>query len=179
MKSFSTVVVLRAEPLVLLRAMRDRLGEVAGALADVEAIEELERRPQGEDLLVVNRWHARQRIPGFLQARLGAGEVSWLDRALWSEPALACRWSIEPSIGEGAIQCSGVTRFEPAMGGSGSRAYFEGELRIDPAFIGSVAGPLQKPVTALVESIATTLIPSNFRAAAKAAAELGRAGPSA
>ena len=171
MKAFSTLVVLRAAPETLFRTMRDRMAEVAAALPDIEAIDELDRREGREGLIVVNRWRAATRVPGFLQAQLGT-EIAWEDHAVWSATANACAWTIRPSIGDGAIACEGTTRFEPAMAGRGTRAQFSGELRIRPEFVARVAGPLAKPLTAFVEQIATTLIPANFRHAAEAAARL-------
>ena len=157
---------------MLFSAMRDRLQEIAPSLADIRAIEELERTQSSAGLHVLNRWHARQTVPGFLQARLGSADISWLDRAVWKADALCCEWTIEPSIRGGAIGCAGTTRFEPAMAGRGTRAVFAGELTIDPAFVASLVGPFEAPVRSFVESVATTLIPANFRAAAEAAAKL-------
>ncbi|MEA3032724.1 MAG: hypothetical protein QOH86_740 [Sphingomonadales bacterium] len=169
MKAFSALVVLRAAPEKLFATMRDRLPELASSLADVASIEELERRPSCAGVVVVNRWRARQEVPSFLQGRLGGSSIAWIDRACWSNEGLTCTWTIEPLLGEGAITCSGSTSFVPAMAGRGTRLTFEGGLEIAPAFLASVAGPFERPVRALVESIATTLIPANFRAVAEAA----------
>jgi hypothetical protein len=172
MKAFSALVVLRIPPETLFIAMRDRLGEIAPALADIDSIIEVERAHTADGLRVVNRWHARQHVPALLQPRLGSSDIAWIDRAMWFENSLTAQWSIEPSIGHGAIACTGTTCFEPAMAGRGSRALFKGELTIAPKFLASIVGPFEKPVRTLVESIATTLIPANFRAAAEAAARL-------
>lgn len=172
MKAFSTLVILRTPPETLFLAMRDRLGEIAPLLNDIRSIEMVERRETGGVVAMTNRWQARQAVPGMLQARLGAKEIAWIDRAEWDAVTLICHWTIEPLIGDGAISCTGTTRFEPAMAGRGCRALFAGELAIDPGFIGSVVGPFAAPVTALVQAVATVMIPSNFRAAAEAAARL-------
>lgn len=172
MKEFSTIVVVRLPPERLFATMRDRLPELIEELKDVEKVDELERTPTGDEMLVVNRWHARQPIPSVLQPRLGQARIDWLDRARWSEERLGCAWEIRPSLGDGAITCSGTTSFMPAMGGRGTRAQFAGRLDIAPAWLASVVGGLQAPVRALVESIATSLIPANFRASAEAAARL-------
>lgn len=173
MKAFSALVILRCPTDALFTAMRDRLAEIAPALGDIRAIELIERRDAADGVHIVNRWQARQTVPAMLQARLGADDIAWIDRARWHTPSLTCHWTIEPLIGEGAITCTGTTRFEAAMAGRGCRAHFAGELAIDPAFIGSVAGAFAAPVTALVQAVATVMIPSNFRAAAEAAAKLG------
>lgn len=170
MKRFAALAVLRAAPDTLFTTMRDRLPEIGGQLDDIEQIEQLERTACGNGVRVVNRWVARQRVPALLRDRLGQDVIAWIDRADWSADGTACTWSIEPSIGDDGIACSGETRFEPAMGGRGVRVQFEGSLTIDPAFMTSLAGPFQRPVTALVEAIATTLIPKNLRAAAEVAA---------
>ncbi len=172
MKPFSALVILRSPPETLFVAMRDRLGEIAPQLKDISAIDEIERADSAGGVAITNRWQARQMVPAMLQSRLGARDIAWIDRAVWDAPTLTCHWTIEPLIGDGAITCTGSTRFEPAMAGRGCRALFEGNLAIAPAFIGSVVGPFEAPVTALVQSVATVMIPSNFRAAAEAAAKL-------
>lgn len=170
MKKFTTMVVLRCPPDELFAAMRDRLPALASSLADVEQIEELERSEMPDSVVVTNRWHARQAIPTFLQSRLGASSISWIDRARWFEERHLCTWTIEPTIGDGAITCSGATSFAPAMGGRGTRAMFEGELDIAPEYLSGLVGAFQAPVKAFVETIATSIIPANFRAVAEAAA---------
>jgi len=171
-KPFSTMVLLRSPPDRLFAIMRDRLPEIAAALPDIAGIEEVERAPGSKGLRLVNRWEAGQAVPKFLQGKLGTERIVWMDHAVWSNEDTRCDWSITPLIGDGAIECRGTTRFEPAMAGRGSRAMFGGTLAIAPDFIASLVGPLQGPVTALVEAIATTIIPANFRAVAEAAARL-------
>lgn len=172
MKAFSALVIVRSPPESLFMAMRDRLADIAPQLKDIRAIDMIERRDAADGVHITNRWQARQAVPALLQARLGATDIAWIDRARWHVPSLTCNWTIEPLIGDGAIACTGTTRFEAAMAGRGCRAHFAGELVIDPGFIGSVAGAFATPVAALVQAVATVMIPSNFRAAAEAAAKL-------
>ncbi|MET0180169.1 MAG: hypothetical protein ABW194_06755 [Novosphingobium sp.] len=172
MKEFSALVVVRTPPERLFATMRDRLPELVATLSDIEKVDPLERRDEDDALLVVNRWHARQTIPKLLQQRLGRSRIDWLDTARWIEPRQVCTWEIAPSLGDGALTCAGETTFEPAMGGRGTRARFAGRLDIAPDYLAGVAGSFHGPVRALVETIATTLIPANFRAMAEQAAKL-------
>ncbi|MBB4860622.1 hypothetical protein HNO88_003966 [Novosphingobium chloroacetimidivorans] len=172
MKPFAALVVLRIAPDLLCTRMRERLSEIGEGLDDIERIEELERHTQSDGIHLVNRWYARQRVPAMLRDRLGADEISWIDRAVWSHDGTGCDWSIEPSFGSGGIRCAGSTRFEEAMGGRGARVSFAGQLDIEPSFMVAIAGPFQGPVRMLAETIATTLIPKNLRTAAEVAASL-------
>jgi hypothetical protein len=170
MKEFATLVVVRCPTERLFVTMRDRMPELAASLSDIERIDELERREEPEGTLVVSRWQPRPILPGVLAAKLAPDGIHWLDRAHWSEARRTCRWTIEPSLGEGAIACAGETTFEPAMAGRGTRARFAGTISIDSAYLGSLVGAFQGPVRSLVETIATSMIPANFRAMAETAA---------
>jgi hypothetical protein len=172
MKPFHTMVLLRAPPERMFTAMRDRIVEATAALPDIKAVHQLERSEVDGDILIVNRWEARQTLPRALQAKLDTDELAWIDRAYWNEQSRSCRWTIEPLIANGALTCQGSTRFEPAMAGRGARAIFEGVLALDSTFLDSLLGRLRSPATSLLESVATTVIPANFRAAAEAAAML-------
>ncbi len=173
MTPFSAFVMVRSPTDKLFAAMRDRMSEIVTMLPDIASIQEMERQSDGPGQRVVNRWEAELTIPKFLRTKLGAERVAWIDQAVWSDDIMGCDWSIRPLIGDGAIECQGNTRFESAMAGRGTRAVFAGTLEIDSAFMAGLVGPLRGPVTALVESLATTIIPANFRAAAEAAAKLG------
>lgn len=172
MKPFAAVAVLRIAPDLLCMRIRDRLSEIGEALYDIETIEELERRTETDGVHIVNRWHARQRVPSLLRERLAVDEISWIDRAVWFDDGTGCDWSIEPSFGGGDITCAGSTRFTEAMGGRGVRVRFDGQLDMAPGFLAAIAGPFHGPVKMLVETIATTLIPKNLRTAAEIAATL-------
>lgn len=173
MKPFETMVLLRSPPARVFAAMRDRIVEATALVPDIKAVRQLERSEIDGDILIVNRWEARQTLPRVLQAKLDAEDLAWIDRAVWREGTWSCHWTIEPLIAGGALSCQGATYFEPAMAGRGARAIFKGALSLDSALLDSLAGPLRGPVTALLQSIATTLIPANFRAVAEAAAGLG------
>jgi hypothetical protein len=172
-KAFSSVAVVK-QPLDLVWAtVRDRLPELGAALDDIESIVVVERESLGPgSIRLVNRWRSSQRIPAGFRDRLGTSDLSWLDRNVWDDASHCCTWSIEPAVLTEHIRCAGSTRYEPAMGGRGTRVTFAGTFEIAPGGLATVAGSLQKPVSAFVESIATTLIPRNVRKVIEAAARL-------
>ena len=172
MKSFQDLVVIRQPPERLWVEVRDCLPELASQLDDIHSVEVLEREDLGGGRLrLVNRWRSTQTIPRLLQERLGATEVSWIDRNEWDETSLVCRWSIEPSVLTDSIRCAGATSYQPAMGGRGTRVTFAGEFEFAPGALGGIAGPLERPLAAFIESIVKTLIPRNLRRVMEAGAQ--------
>jgi len=143
---------------------------LAPALPDVAAILELERSSPADGVVrVLNRWVVRQQLPSFLREHLGSGELGWLDCAEWRADDFVCRWIIKPSIKGEVVSCDGETRFEPAMGGRGTRVTFSGRLSIAPGLLSGVAAGIERPLMGFVETIATTMIPGNFRQVVEAA----------
>ena len=142
-------------------------------LDDIESIDVLDRdESQPGVVRLVNQWNTTQRVPSLLQSRLGATAVSWIDRNEWTAAAHRCDWTIEPSVLTGDIRCAGSTTYEPAMGGRGARIIFSGEFELAPGALRELAGPLEGPVTAFVESIVTIIVPKNLHRIMDAAGRL-------
>lgn len=173
MKEFQSLVVVKHPVDRVWVTVRDRLPELGAMLDDVESIVVFERQAIGSGRVrLVNEWRSSQRIPPMLRDVLGASDLGWLDRNLWDEADHRCTWEIEPSVLTDHVHCAGSTRYEPAMGGRGTRVTFTGTFDLEPRALAVVAGSLQKPVTAFVESIATTIIPRNVRKVMEAASHL-------
>lgn len=178
MKPFHDLVVVKQPLEAMWTAVRDRLPELAAQLDDIESITCLEHeRIDDARHRLVNRWLSAQKIPALLQSRLGTTEVSWLDRNEWDDRNFTCTWAIEPSLLPQHIRCNGRTAYEPAMGGRGTRITFTGEFELAAGALRSIAGPLEQPATAFVESIVTIFIPKNLRKVMDAAARLVAARP--
>ena len=151
--------------------MRDHLPELAGSIANIDEVREIERRtdPDGA-VCIINEWCVRQQLPAALSAMLKVDKFSWLDRNRWDQSSGTCYWSIEPSTFGEHIACRGETGFASAMGGRGTRLTFAGELDIKPGLLGTL-GSVAPMLSGFVESIVTTIIPRNLRAVAEAATE--------
>jgi len=177
MKEFQSLVVVKHPVEKVWFTVRDRLPELGAMLDDVESIVLIERQSAGPGKVrLVNEWRSSQRIPPVLRDRLEASELGWLDRNLWDDADHRCAWAIEPSVLTQHIQCAGSTRYEPAMGGRGTRITFTGTFDLEPGALAMFTGSLRKPVAAFAESIATTVIPRNVRKLMEAASRLIDAG---
>jgi hypothetical protein len=173
MKDFRCLVGLRHPPRAVAEAIRDRMSEIAPALEHVEAISTIARveRPDGGAALV-NAWRVNPTLPPALSQVVTREQMGWLDHAEWSADLTLCRWRIETGFMREAIDCAGTTRFEPAMGGRGSRATFEGRLDIDPSALLAIPHAWRAPASSAVELLIGTIIPKNFRKTAEAIADL-------
>jgi hypothetical protein len=164
MKAFKSMIVVKHPKKVVWETMRDRLTDMVPFLDDVAAIKEVDRRDPGNGVVrLTNLWKAETKIPAAIRSILHASQVSWLDRAEWFEMRDRCEWQIEPQFFTDHIRCAGITSFEPAIGGRGTRITFEGKLDITLDNIPGVPGFMQGTVMKAIESLVTTLIPKNFQ----------------
>jgi hypothetical protein len=173
MKAFHTLVGLRHPAGNIGAAIRDRLPEIASSLDDVETITTISRDERADGgMMLVNEWRVNPKLPSALSGVIAPDKLGWLDYADWSADLSQCRWRIEPFFLGDAIHCEGTTRIEPAMGGRGARATFEGRLIVDPEALSAVPPMWRKSATSAVELLVGTLIPKNFRKTTDAIAAL-------
>lgn len=173
MKSFRSLVVVKQPVDVLWATVRDRLPELVPRLDDVAAVTVIERTEVGPDQVrLVNEWRAEQRIPDAVARVVQSNDIGWIDHNEWDGTTHVCRWSIEPNVFPEHITCSGATSYTEAMGGRGSRVTFEGTFELAPGALSGFASALERPISAFVETMVTTLIPKNARNVIEAAASL-------
>jgi hypothetical protein len=164
MKTFKSVIMVKYPKEEVWRAMRDRLPEMTPYLDDVAAITQEERKEQADgSLKLINVWKADIKIPSLFQSVIDPSTLSWTDRAEWFEKESRCRWTIEPHFFTDCIRCAGTTRFEPAIGGRGTRITFEGEMEILTKKIAGLPPFMEATAAKTVESLVISLIPKNFR----------------
>lgn len=163
MKIFKSVILVKHPKDVVWRAVRDRLPEMVPYLDDVKSITQEYREEQDGSIKLTNIWKADIALPAKVQSIINADSLKWADRAEWIDAYDECQWVIEPHFLKDRVLCSGSTRFEPAIGGRGTRITFSGELSIDAKNIPGVPAFMEATVTSTVESLITTVIPKNFR----------------
>jgi len=163
-RPFSTVAMLKQPRDEVWLEIRDRLAELVPRLGDIRAVVPLERSSEGSLTRIVNRWEAEPKIPHALASALKVDAIQWIDRAEWNDVTRECHWRVEPLFFSDRVRCAGVTTYETAMRGRGTKIVFRGELNVT---VGSILGGT---VGAAVESFVTALIPKNFQALANAAA---------
>jgi hypothetical protein len=175
MKNFKNVLIVKQPLEPVWKTVRDRLPELVQFVDDLESVTVIQRDVPGQGRVrLLNQWRTRQNVPALLQPKLGAAAIGWLDRNEWDEATRRCNWQIEPNVLGDHISCRGMTSYEPAIAGRGTRVTFEGVFDLSPSALRSVAGPFERPLTAFVESIVTTMVPKNFRRILEAATELIR-----
>ncbi len=173
MQRFTSTVEVTAPRGPLLAAVRDRLPDLLDAFDDVERIEQLDREELADGRIrVVNLWLATQRVPDRFARAVGGSEVGWVDRSVWDADAGLCRWRIEPSVLTAHIDCHGTTRYDPLPGDGGTRVRSEGTFTLARGALRGLAGPLDRPVGAFVETVVTTMVPRNTRRMVEAASAL-------
>jgi hypothetical protein len=144
--------------------VRDRLAEIVPLIDDIESVT-TETREQGRDgtVRLVNIWKAKPKLPAIAAKHVQSDRLAWTDRAEYRPRTFECVWSIEPHFLPDSIKCSGVTRYEQAMGGRGTRVTFEGDLELALRNLSGVPSILEGPLSGAVETFVSVLVPKNFR----------------
>lgn len=168
-----TIAIIKHPPELVWRTVRDRMPEIARLLDDIESVTPTSRESARDGTLhIVNVWKARPNLPAVVSSRLEAKMFAWTDQAIWSGKKLECKWRIEPHVFADRVMSKGITRYEPAMGGRGTRVTFEGVLELSVANLPGVPAVFEGAVLAGVETFLGVLIPKNFRNLIEAAAKV-------
>lgn len=164
MKEFKSIVVV-THPLELVwTTIRDRLPELVLRLDDIEGVSVVERHDEADGTVrLVNLWKAKPQIPSMLSSAINPAMFAWTDHARWVTPARECHWRIEPKFLAAQARCAGLTRYEPALGGRGTKITFAGEFDLSAHKFSGVPSFLDGTVSKAIESFVTSLIPRNFR----------------
>lgn len=178
MKTFKSIQIVKIPVEDAWLAIRDRLGELVPHLDEIESVAVQERTAQPDgDIFLVNLWQAKAKFPAVLSSIIKSDMLAWTDRAMWHEKNHECAWQIELHFAPDRTRCTGLTTFEPALGGRGTRITFAGEFSLNAKGLPGVPSILESTVAAAAESFVTSLIPGNFRKLAMAAETLANATP--
>ena len=163
MKPFNSVSIVKYPVEQVWTTIRDRLPELVPYMEDVEKITLLQREDRQDGIVSLdNLWQSNPRLPMLQSLHLDPDLFAWTDRAEWDSQNHTCRWRIEPRLLPDQVQCSGVARYEAALGGRGTRVTFEGQLGVSAQ---SLPGMPYVDASLLkgVELLASSLIPKNLR----------------
>ena len=164
MTAFKSVAMVRHPVEEVWKTLRDDLPSVVPYLDDVASITQEDRaeHPDGT-VRLVNRWKASTAIPAAVKGVIKPEMLTWLDRAEWDPKLHVCSYKIETAFFADRVRCAGTSRYEPAMGGRGTRVTFEGEIHLSAKGLPGVPGFLEGTVAKGVEAFVAALIPNNLR----------------
>ncbi len=173
MKAFHTVEIVKAPVDDVWRAIRDRLDELVPHLDDIRSVTVQHREDlPGGDVSLVNLWRGKANVPALLNSVIKPELLAWTDRAFWNLGTRECTWQIELHLDRERTRCHGSTKFDPAIGGRGTRVTFAGEFAMNAKGMRGVPTMLESTVEAGVEAFITSLIPRNFRKLVQASGNL-------
>ena len=163
MKPFNSVTIVKFPLDLVWISIRDRLPELVPFMEDMEKITQLKREDlPGGIVRLDNLWQANPKLPILQSLNLKPEMFAWIDRAEWQDESYECRWEIESQYLADSLECRGVTHYEPAMGGRGTRVNFEGQLGIGSISLPGIAY-LDGSYLKGFEALASSLIPKNLR----------------
>ncbi|MGH8094624.1 MAG: hypothetical protein ACREIF_14330 [Chthoniobacterales bacterium] len=159
-----TVSILKHPREKVWLVIRDRLPELAPYLEEIESIRVEKREKAGPDVVrLTNIWKAKPKLPAVVSGHVKPEMFSWTDHAEYDAKTSVCRWRLEPHFFSQRIHCVGTTRYQPALGGRGTRIDFEGEINLLANNLPGVPAILEGAVAVAMEAFLKTLVPKNFR----------------
>ncbi len=173
MKPFKSIQIVKVPVDSMWIAIRDRLDELVPQLDDIQSVT-VEHRAELPDgtISLINIWQAKANLPAVLSSIIKPDALAWTDRASWDSAKHECTWQIDLHFACERTHCHGLTTFEPAIGGRGTRVTFAGEFAMNARGLPGVPALLESTVALAAESFVTSLIPTNFRKLAIAAESL-------
>lgn len=176
MKSFKWIQIVKVPIEPIWTAVRDRLDELVPQLDNIQSVT-VEHRAELPDgtISLINIWQARAVLPAVLGSIIKSDALAWTDRARWDSAKHECTWQVELHFSRERTHCHGLTTFEPAIGGRGTRVTFSGEFAMNARGLPGVPALLESTVALAAESFVTSLIPANFRKLVIAAEGLANA----
>jgi len=143
--------------------LRDDMPKLVPYLYDVERIEVVERKEDGDRVHIVNLWHGdTSKIPGPVRAFVKADLFSWKDHATWTASTRQASWRLEPRIGARAFECTGTTRIVED-GGAGCSLQMDIDLQIHPENVPGVPTLLAKRFRSQIEDAIAKQITPNLK----------------
>ncbi len=142
--------------------IRDEMPNLVPYLYDIETIEVVERRDEGEVVHIVNRWKGDlSKVPGAARKFIKPELLTWKDTARWTTADRLASWKLEPSIGGRVFECVGTTQLLPD--GETSRLEMKIELNIYPENVPGLPRFLAKTVRKQIEGVIAKQITPNLR----------------
>lgn len=161
MTEFKTLSVIKYPIEVTWEKMRDNLPEIVEFLDDIEKVLEKDRIVNKSNIVnIINIWYASPKIPSLIKNYIKSEMLTWTDNASWDENIFQCNWTIKPHAFADHVECKGITKFESAIAGRGTKITFSGFIDLSSADIKTAL--LGGITFNLIESFIVKLIPNNF-----------------
>jgi len=163
MKPFKSIIIVKHPREKVWEVVRDRLDELVPYMDDIQSVAVQNKADMPDGIKeITNIWKADIQLPAILNSVIDSSMLSWTDRAQWQSDQTLCHWEIEPHFFPERTRCTGFTRYEPAIGGRGTRITFEGQLDVSTQSISGMPTFIEGRAATAIESLVTTLIPKNF-----------------
>jgi hypothetical protein len=167
--NIKTITILKHPTELVWITTRDRLPEIVPLLDDIESMTVKSREERSDGTVkLVNVWKACPKLPAAVTSHIPPEMLAWNDYAEWPPRNFQCNWRMEPHFYTDRIKCCGVTRYEPAMAGRGTRITFHTNIELSVRDLPGVPAVLEDAVSKAIEFFVCALVPQNFRKIAQA-----------
>lgn len=142
--------------------VRDRMEDILDDLPNVDRIDVLSRREEGDKVFFEKQWFgAAGDIPAVLRPVIRAEYISWKDKACWDMGAWTTTWEQELAFLPGAMAARGTNRYIDE--GDVTVIEMEGEFNIIPEGLSFLPQSLARRVAPALEKFVVGQVKPNLR----------------
>ncbi len=142
--------------------IRDDMPSLVPFLYDVERIEVVDRKEEGETVELINMWYGdMSKIPRPVRKFIKRELLTWRDYATWTTKDRTSRWRLEPSVGGGVFECAGSSKLVE----DGATCLLEMDINLDiyPERVPGVPKLLARKFRPQIEGIIQQQVSPNLR----------------
>lgn len=166
----AAVVVLKHPATEVWRVMRDDLEHLARLQDGIRELRVERHEPRDDGTVhVISVWEAAVTVPALAAPYLDPDMFRWTDDAIWRDDGHECHWRITTHHFADRIDCAGLTRYEPALGGRGTRITMHGQFHWDLQGLLEVPRPFEAGVSQGIGAFVGSLVQRNYRKVLEAA----------
>ncbi len=158
-----TIAIVKHPREKVWATMRDKLPELARFMDDMDSIITESRDKHNGIYNIVNICKAAPKLPDMVVKYLDTNMLQWNDCAAWDEETWKCRWRIEPHKFGERINCHGITSFDMAMGGRGTRVTLESTIEWNDKDLPGIPAFIELKIFDGIGLFFNNIIPKNFQ----------------
>lgn len=143
--------------------VRDNLEKLVPYMPNVEKINTVSKKENGDEVEITNHWYAKADVPSLLKKFLNPDLLSWKDYAVWKNNEHLVEYKLESFLGNDLFDAKGINYFKEA-GDTKTELVVTCRVEIYANKVPGVPKLIAKKATPMVEALIEKILGPNLTA---------------